>query len=245
MINQTVLMVNPTDGGKGWAVRTGAGHQLTVHRLKQDAVNDAEQQLQSITTGGELRIFRRDGQLQQLRQIAPVAARPMHAVQPQPQPDGLVEQIEHEGERWNHVITSVALLLPIAGASGAAWMSPEVAAADDWIGVFFATLAWSLGCALSVYLVVKHSVKGWAAVLAVTGCFAASLIIANLVGTGVLNTNHVLVEASQSDLPDALGFIAGVATTAFATFGIVGTALGGGIGVWLGWRYAKHAPADT
>lgn len=245
MINQTLLMVNSADGGEGWAVRTGEGHQLTVHRLKQDAVNDAKQQLQSTTTGGELRVFRRDGQLQERRRIAPAGEHRMQAVRPPPQTDDLVAQIQQEGERWNDVITSVGLILPILGASGAAWLSPEVAAAEDWIGVFFATLAWSLGCALSVYLVVKHMVQGWAAVIAVTACFAVSLVIANIVGIGVLDTNQVLVEASQSDVPNVFGLIAGVVTTAFVTFGIVGAALGGGIGVWLGWRFAKYGQSGA
>lgn len=238
MNNQMARVVNAADGGSGWAVRGGDGTQLAVHRKKTDAVDEAKIQLLSSPSGGELQVYTRAGRLEERRTMRPTGV-PL-AQLPVAATNGLAERIESEGENWDHVISILAFVLPLLGAGGSAFMSPEVAAADDWFGVFFATLAWSLGCAVAVYTIAAAKVSGWPAAGIVGLSFALSIFAAYMIGVGTLDINAVATSASEYNLPGGLSFVAGVAATAFATFGFVGALLGGSIGGWLGWRFATH-----
>lgn len=147
------------------------------------------------------------------------------------------KQFENEGERWDRVIE---IVVPVAGAAGAAWISPEVSAADGWVAVFIATLAWSLGCAISVYVLMTNNLSGWPAAYAMGGSFIVSIIVAAGLGKGVLDSEKIMSLTQSGGGPPVIRFLFAVAATAFVTLGVVGTILGGGIGVWLGIRVAQH-----
>lgn len=229
-------VVDKAEDGRGWAVRSSAGKSLAVHQLKSDAISDATQQLGISSTGGELRIFGDDGRLLECRRIDP-----QHR---QVQPEGLVQQVDREGGWWDHGVLAVSIVLPLLGAGGAALISPEVAAADDWFGVFLATLAWSLGVGFSVFLLVTTKVSGWPAVSTVGFCLFASIFIASELGKGTLDLDQISAHMAQVNAPGPFRFIAAVTATAFVTFGFVGAILGGGIGAWLGWRIAQYVQSN-
>ena len=141
----------------------------------------------------------------------------------------LSDRIESEGGHWD---TALGFILPIAGAAGSAWVSPEVAAADGWLAVFFSTLTWSLGIGLAVFFVLTAKQNMAQAAVTAALSLLGALVVAYLLGTGVLFP-------AMTGSPQQL--IAGFVIAAFATYGIVGTLLGGGIGAWLGYRFAQHA----
>ncbi|MFC5288791.1 hypothetical protein ACFPM7_17170 [Actinokineospora guangxiensis] len=227
-------VVNRSESGAVWAVRDAGGAVLAEHRLKADAIEDAIRQLRP--AGGELRVYTAAGVLQNTRAIAADAPLPRVA---RPVAETWSERTEREGGTWD---TGLDVALPVLAGLGGAALSPEVAGADGWIGVFFATLAFSLGCALATWALAATKVSGWPALFTVVFAFVASVSFAAMVGAGVLE-----IASIQSAMPDMGGppwlrFLMAVVVTAFTTFGLVGTVLGGAVGVWVGVRAARsHA----
>jgi hypothetical protein len=230
-------VVNRSENGAVWAVRDAGGVVLAEHRLKADAVEDAVRQLRS--GGGELRVYTAAGVLQNTRVIAPDAEAAPPPPAERPVAETWSERTEREGGKWD---TALDIALPIAAGLGGAVLSPEVADADGWIGVFLATLAFSLGCALATWALAATKVAGWPAVFTVVLAFVASVYFAAKVGEGALDIAGV--ESAMRDMggPPWLRFLLAVVVTAFTTFGLVGTVLGGAVGVWVGVRVAhSHA----
>jgi hypothetical protein len=148
-----------------------------------------------------------------------------------------LEKVEQQGGTWDKVIEWV---FPIGAAMGSSWLSPEVAEAGGggWVGVFFATLTWSLGCAGATFAVVKGirppELFGW---------IAASLLgawcIAVWIGVGVLDVWPSISEGGGHPIARViLAFV----YTAWVTYGLVGFFVSGGIGIWLGFHVAKRVP---
>lgn len=227
-------VVTRSENGAVWAVRDAGGTVLAEHRLKADAVEDAIRQLRSC--GGELRVYTAAGALQDTRAIAPDA--PARARET-PAAETWSERTEREGGWWD---TGLDIALPVLAGAGGAALSPEVAEADGWIGVFLATLAFSLGCALATWALAATKVSGWPAVSTVVLAFAASVFFAAQVGEGALDIPSI--ESAMLDMggPPWMRFLMAVVVTAFTTFGLAGTVLGGAVGVWVGLRVARTHP---
>jgi len=145
----------------------------------------------------------------------------------------LSKDLEEGGENWDKLL---GFVLPLVSAGIAGAVSPEVASAEGWIGVFVATLAWSLGVALATWAVVSNDLTGWPVAGAVAGSLALSAGVANLIGVGALAVDPEMTGSGPAIVQFILGFIA----AAVMTYGPVGTVLGGGVGVWLGFVAARH-----
>jgi hypothetical protein len=151
-------------------------------------------------------------------------------------PPSLSETLEKEGGRWDDVLD---LVVPGVAAGFAGAVSPVVedAAGGGWFAVFLATLTWSLGLAGATYFIVTQKLQSWNAVGAVAGCLLGALIVAGFLGVGVLD-----VEFATGGGHPVVGFILAFVVAAFTTYGWFGAVLSGGIGIWLGLRFAKRWP---
>jgi hypothetical protein len=219
--------------GTGWVLRhqTG-GPALSTHRTKAEAVDRAAALLGDCPGGGELLALNTRTRELEARRILGHGATDgsvdaTAAV-------GFTETVSREGEQIDNVLV---LVLPVAAAFGAAVVSPDVAAADGWLAVFLATLAWSGGWALSTYALAKGVVGGVQAIFAVAGCFVASLTIANWLGVGMLD-----IAGPGSGAPAGLlAWLADFTGAALMTYGWFGALIGAGVGLWLGYRFSQHA----
>ena len=115
-------------------------------------------------------------------------------------------------------------------------MKSAEAGGDGWLGVFFATLTWSLGCAGATYAGVTKvkppDLYGW-----IAGSLVGALAIALLLGVGVLN---VWPAFTQLTGPLPIRVIMAFVVTAWLTYGPVGFFLSAFIGIWLGRHVAKR-----
>ena len=75
--------------------------------------------------------------------------------------DRLADRLDAEGGWWDIFSSIIFPVFASLGASaGAALISPEVAAAGNWVAVFIATFTWSLGCALATFFVKSNKLQG-------------------------------------------------------------------------------------
>jgi hypothetical protein len=140
-------------------------------------------------------------------------------------------KISTEGKQLNRVLEWG---LPIIGAFGSTWLSPAVTEYGyGWIGIFVATLTWSLGVAGAVFFVTSQKLAGIAAVNAALFSLVGALIVANVLGVGMLS-----VEFSSGGGPG--GRVLDFFLAALLTYGVIGTLVSGGIGAWLGWRLSRE-----
>lgn len=112
-------------------------------------------------------------------------------------------------------------------------MSPVIAAGGGWLGIYFATLAWSLGCTGVAALLVSGKVVGPPMIFLAALCFGASIAISQAIGAGEL---LYVPTTNGGGVPGALQFILDVAYAAMLTYGPLGALIGAGVGVWLGVR---------
>lgn len=233
-------VVDRSEDGQEWAVRRARGAPpITTTKGKRSAIAVATAQLQAEPTGGELQIFFGDGRLESVRQIGSASGTSQPLLTEPPSVREVIHQIRTEGKTVDKGLTLGLAALGIPSVSAlSAFISPEVqaAAGDGWIAVFFATLTWSLGCALAVVVVGKSGLAGWPLVVGVAIVFFVALGIAVLLGKGVLNIG--MPTAPQNPAQTVLDF----AAAAFRTYGFIGAVLGGGIGVWVGTRLSTLVP---
>lgn len=215
----------------GWLVLDGDDQQVVVRtRTRQEAVEAATEELKRQPAGGRLQVRDADGRVEIDQAIASPGA-------PSLAETGRV--IAREGKHVDKGLDAldwVAGFLGIVGAPFGALMNPELqdAAGSGWIALTFATFTWTVGCALAVVVISKSGLGGFPLVGAVSVCFAAALLIAWVIGQGVLD-----ISAPQTGL-GAFNFIATIIVSAYAAYGPVGLLLCGGIGAWLGVRVSAH-----
>lgn len=150
----------------------------------------------------------------------------------------LHQQIKRDGQQWDSLLEWV---LPLGAAAGASVVSPVVAEADGgWFAVFLATLTWSLGVAIATYVLVAHKLEGHEAAGAVVLSLLVALGVANVLSVGVLDVVPALYETGGHPL---FRIPAAFAIAALQTYGVGGTLLSGGIGIWLGRRFAQRFAA--
>jgi hypothetical protein len=121
-------------------------------------------------------------------------------------------------------------------------LSERVATAAEggWFAIFFATLTWSLGCAIATYFIIGHRLQAWNAVAAAIVSLLAAWSIAYLLGIGFLDIpEEELVGGSGHPL---FRILAVFAFTAFQAYGSYGAIVSGGIGIWIGYRAAQKFP---
>lgn len=152
-----------------------------------------------------------------------------------------------EGDHLDLCI-DVSLLIVAAGGAGFApsLLSSEIVdgAEYGWVGVFFATLTWSLGCATATYVIKGYSLHGYRLLGALSVSLLVALAIANIVGFGILNPTEVYstVQFLQHPLAE---FPASFLLAALYTYGPVGAFLGALVGWWVGYRVAQRFPPDV
>lgn len=140
-------------------------------------------------------------------------------------------KVSDEGKQLNRVLEWT---LPFIGAFGSTLLSPAVTIYGyNWIGVFFATLTWSLGVAFAVFLVSSQELGGVAAINGALLSLVGAMLIANVLGMGMLSLNFTSGGGPAGRVFDF--FIA-----ALMTYGVAGTIVSGGIGAWLGWRVSEE-----
>ncbi|MEZ5862855.1 MAG: hypothetical protein R3D25_01780 [Geminicoccaceae bacterium] len=136
------------------------------------------------------------------------------------------------------------MLFVAAGGSTLAplLLSPKVAQGAEygWIGVFLATLTWSLGCAIAVYWIKRYDLHGYQMLAALSSSLLVALAIASGIGFGTLDPTESFssVQALQHPLAK---IPASFVLAAFYTYGPVGTFLGAFIGSWVGYRVAQRS----
>ncbi|MFD6141553.1 hypothetical protein [Promicromonospora sp. NPDC060271] len=158
-----------------------------------------------------------------------------------PEPLEAAKAVAREGKHVDKGLDAVdwfVTLLGVAGAPVSAWLNPSLqeAAGDGWIAFTLATFTWTAGCALGVVVLLRSGVRGFPLVLAVGACYVVALVVASLLGQGVLE-----ITAPQSGL-GPFNLIATVVVAALAAYGPLGFFLAGGIGTWLGFRLSPHVP---
>jgi hypothetical protein len=225
-----------------WTVVPTLGSEPTAEtKTKALAVAAATDQLRALESGGRLRVHYSDGRLEFDRLVTTSGAPP----RPTPTVEGVARQIRAEGKTVDNGLdagTKVLGALTYLGVPGlAAIVSPEVqsAAGKGWWAVFLATFTWSMGCTLATVVIKRSGLAGWPQAGAVGLCFVGALVIANLIGTGVLDVDSELAKAGNP-----IEVIIAFAKVAARTYGPVGALLGLGLGCWLGSRIAPLVSKD-
>jgi len=237
-MERLVWVVDRSDDGGGWAVReVVGGAPLVTTRLKEEAVEFARTGLANSGSGGELRVHFGDGRLEQVLDVQPAPSEGVDPATSRPDVSAVAKRIDDEGGHIDHgfELFGAAVSAGLISPALAATVSPEVqgAMSEGWIAVFFATLTWSLGCAVAVVLAQRSGLLGWPLVNAVILGFFIALGIATWLGTGVLDLGSATQGAGNP-----LEVLFGFAEVAVRTYGPVGALVGGGVGVWLGVRAA-------
>lgn len=98
--------------------------------------------------------------------------------------------------------------------------------------MFFATLTWSLGCAITT-AVALQGILGWPLVRTAVLGFAASSFIASELGRGFMD----ITPAAAGNPLETLFRIVGIA---MQTYGVLGAIFGAGIGIWLGFLLGRN-----
>ena len=217
----------------GWIIEGSETPQRFSRQ--QDAATEARRQLRESAMGGTLTIHDGHDIARSVERVAGATALSVLSTSvPSVEPAGLIGQVKSEGE---HIDRALEIGLPLLGSAGAAWLSPEVAAADGWLGVFFATLALSLGCLLAIVVAQTSGLQGYPLMAAVSAVMLVAVAVASGLGTGVLEISTTDLAISSNPyfkIPVA------VLASAVQTWGIAGAILGGGIGIWLGVRISAR-----
>uniref|UniRef100_UPI002F9078B7 hypothetical protein n=1 Tax=Streptomyces virginiae TaxID=1961 RepID=UPI002F9078B7 len=185
-------------------------------------------------------------------QIPPNTSRERNAfgqVQPQPPaqqeepaappPPGLRQEFTQVRKEYKYANWAVKgflelvwpLLLTLFGAALSGAMAPEVAEQKNFMGVFLATLAWSSGVALFVFILARpHQAGPVQYSILATGCLLAGAWVAVEVGSGAYGMP--IQWGKYGSTPFALPLPA--LDAALATFGWAGVLLGGLCGALAG-----------
>ncbi len=146
-------------------------------------------------------------------------------------------QVKREGQvvnRW------LKFALPVVSALFTSAIAPSVTKYGvSYLGVFFATLGLSLGCAIGIAIVRNLKLTGYAANFAYFVAFIIASGISTQLGIGVLKPVAV-----TSPCSGPFCWAQPILLSAEQTYGVIGMLLSIGIGSWLGWR-ASEAAGDS
>ena len=233
------LSVESAEGTEpGWVVRgTAPGEPVLSFATKAKAEAHARLALSTSEAGGTLALHRIDGSL--IRRVTVVGTGPAPPRPGTPSPfvagRNAVTQLRHEGENVDKGLDwGVDLLLIMFGSVLPAFIAPTVldAAGSGWVAVALATFTWTVGWSAIWFLAFSGRANGaplfFGAGLAL---FFVSSSIATVIGEGELTLTR-----------DGTMTLAGIVNNAIDAYGLIGAALGFGIGVWIGSRLARHFP---
>lgn len=156
-----------------------------------------------------------------------------------PEPSATARTVAREGKKVNQGLDALDWMATACGLVGvpiATLLHPRLqeVIGGGWIGLTLATFTWTVGCALAVAVVRKSGLIGYPLLTAVSGCYVAALVVASVIGRGVLE-----IAVPQSGL-GPFNFMASVVASALVAYGPAGFVLCGGIGTWLGFRLSAH-----
>lgn len=146
------------------------------------------------------------------------------------------ETIRSEGKLINQGFGVLNVLLAL-GLFGTSISAQVISQGSTYIGVFFATLAWSGGVALTTYLAKTGVIVGAPLLYASVACFALAGVVAEYIGTGTLGVDGSAYSSAGERLTAYV-------TAAVTTYGLLGALISGFIAVWLGYRIAEATSDD-
>ncbi|MGW7029204.1 hypothetical protein ACWGFX_18735 [Streptomyces xanthophaeus] len=241
-----------------WRLRGNAGEPESVHQDLASALRAAELELSRPPGWGITEVHYADGRVERRsvgtqpssQPLPPAPAGERNAsgqVQPPtaasqeetPPPAGLRQEFTHVRKEYKYANWAVKgflelvwpFLLTVFGAALSGALAPEVAEQKNFMGVFLATLAWSSGVALFVFVLTRRYEAGPVqySILA-TGCLLAGAWVAVEVGRGAYSMPIQWGKHGSTPFAWPLPAI----DAALSTFGWVGILLGGLCGALAG-----------
>ncbi|WP_406858762.1 hypothetical protein ABZO31_00270 [Streptomyces sp. HUAS MG47] len=227
------------DGRGAWRLCEGGAE--SVHRDLGSAVGAAELALTGYLGGGVVEIHHADGRVEQLSRsgLGLLRPPPQVAQTSPPSPDTLRGEFgrvrrEKKYADWavDHFLELIwPALLTLLGPVLAGAMADDVAAQRGVFGVFWATLAWSSGVALFVFVLSRKLKVGPVQHFAIaTACLLGGSFIAVGIGHGAYGVEIAWGQYGTDPWEWPLPVI----DAAIVTFGWAGALLGGVCGAITG-----------